>query len=228
MKSLTARSSAVKAALKRYNQAALELDPPAQQFTWEQISSASILSEVHILCGSCRSILNQCWTQPENWCCVEQYHQLLHAQEETQRLNIEVRWLSTAITDEGIELAKLLESGDSRNAGDQWLLRHYAKCQLKVNAKLLDELDSIKGLEGYTGWHTTGIYVSQHNTASISSDTEMEPINLSTPEAPQAKAHASCASIEDEEAEDLQVDDDIIDQFDKWQIALHNTKDLPT
>ncbi|CAE6535278.1 unnamed protein product, partial [Rhizoctonia solani] len=133
---------------------------------------------------------------------------------------------------EGTRLAQLMNSGELRKAGDQWLLQHYAKRRLEVNANLLNELHSIRKLPGYTGWHTTGIHIGQPSAAT-GGDIEMEPASPINP-ADRAKptnrdAHGvpetrgSSASIEDE-FDDLEVGDDIIDQFDKWQIVLDNAE----
>ncbi|KAG8729552.1 hypothetical protein FRC11_008487 [Ceratobasidium sp. 423] len=56
------------------------------------------------------------------------------------------------------------------------------------------------------------------------SDIEMEPVDSDVPQVPET--HGSHALIEDE-INDLQAGDDIIDQFDKWQIALDNAEDIP-
>ncbi|CEL64042.1 hypothetical protein RSOLAG1IB_11026 [Rhizoctonia solani AG-1 IB] len=224
-KSLTSRSAAVKAALKCYNEAASELKstPPAPQYTWEDISSTKVLADVHILHGLRQGILRQAWAQPKNQRCVEPYHWLQRAQEEIEHLNIEICWLSTVITGKGLVLSKMLREKGSRTAGDQWLLQRYAERQFKVNKTLLKELDQIKQLPGYTGWHTTCTYIGQPSIAT-SNDIEMEAVNPDFPGIPEACG--SHASMEDE-LDDLQVCDIIIEQFDKWQIALDNAKDLP-
>ncbi|CCO32596.1 hypothetical protein BN14_06659 [Rhizoctonia solani AG-1 IB] len=117
----------------------------------------------------------------------------------------------------------MLREKGSRTAGDQWLLQRYAERQFKVNKTLLKELDQIKQLPGYTGWHTTCTYIGQPSIAT-SNDIEMEAVNPDFPGIPEACG--SHASMEDE-LDDLQVCDIIIEQFDKWQIALDNAKDLP-
>ncbi|KAG8688508.1 hypothetical protein FRC08_011398 [Ceratobasidium sp. 394] len=65
-KSITARSSATKTALKRYNEAAAALSPPAPSIDWKDITSARILDDFPILRSSRRLLLSQDWTQPNN------------------------------------------------------------------------------------------------------------------------------------------------------------------
>jgi hypothetical protein len=158
MKSLAARSSVIKSALAWYNKAAAELIPPAPTISWEQVADISILSEFHILHGSRRRILNQDWTKPENHHCVDQYHHLIRAQEEIECLNIEVWRLSMSIADKVCFLvATGIRISDAEPALGWAAQRLITHC-LAVNALIMHELDLIKELPGYSGWHSNGIH----------------------------------------------------------------------
>ncbi|KDN41552.1 hypothetical protein RSAG8_07353, partial [Rhizoctonia solani AG-8 WAC10335] len=229
LRSLVAGCSAIKTALAKYNQVAAEISPPAPMLTWEKIADASVLADVHILEGSRRGVLKKPWAQSQNRRCVEEYHRLLRAHEEIERLNIEIKRLATAIADEKTTLTNLIKNCEPEDTGNNWLLQHYAERRLAVNTLIGHQLELIRKLPGYTGSHTTGIRFGGEKDTGHSNtgdpDIEMEPAAPGAQGIPEAEAQNLHASVE-EETEDLHVGDDIIDQFDKWQIALDHFEDL--
>lgn len=159
MKALAACSSSVKSALNCYNKAAMELDPPAPVITWQQIIDLTLLADCAIHCGSRRHIIEQAWTKPENRWCVEQYHRLLHAQEEVERLNIEMQRLLTSIADEACILPAKVTEVYMSNPALGWAVQKCVDYWLAVNTAIVRKLAAIQVLKGYSGDWTNGICI---------------------------------------------------------------------
>ncbi|KAG8689495.1 hypothetical protein FRC11_002289 [Ceratobasidium sp. 423] len=77
--------------MSHYNKAATELDPPEDIITWKMISSTEILSNINILRGSRQRILDQDWAKPHHRRLVATWHRFQHAEEEIQRLDVELK-----------------------------------------------------------------------------------------------------------------------------------------
>ncbi|CAE6430110.1 unnamed protein product [Rhizoctonia solani] len=217
-RSIATRSGAIKTALAKYNAAAAELKPPAPEVTWEQINNASVLADFEILHGSRRNVLDQAWTKPKNHRCVEQLHRLQRAHEEIKRLNIELLRLRTSIVDEENQSSTKLKELRTSKSPLFAVLQRFTIRRIAVNTMLLHELQRIKDLPGYTGSKLIG----SRSDSSLGSE-----IRQPQEESPQSHAHEAqdleaSASIDPEGS--LEIDDDIADQFDRWQGMLDCAK----
>jgi hypothetical protein len=157
MKSLAARSVAVKTALGRYNKAAAALSPPSPAISWESVANASVLADFDLLRGSRRQVLEQEWTKPDNRCCVEQWNRAQRAKEEIERLNVEVRRVRMLIADERCSLEPLAAQIAKENPALGWAAHRYVTRRLKVNELVANQLKMLERMPGYTGSCNTGV-----------------------------------------------------------------------
>ncbi|CAE6404734.1 unnamed protein product, partial [Rhizoctonia solani] len=211
-RSITSRSGAVKTALARYNAAAAELTPPASEITWKEITDTSALAKLELLRISRRNVLDRPWMKPQNRRCVEQSHRLQRAHEEIERLNLELLRFHTSIIDEELELsAKLCEL---RTTGSPLiaLLQRYINRRVAINSLLLHELRLTRDLPGYTGSKAIGI------RPETCFDREIGTPGEESPQSDNHEAHVTLASADHHGG--LDIDDDIADQFDRWQDML--------
>ncbi|KAJ7729122.1 hypothetical protein B0H14DRAFT_2640505 [Mycena olivaceomarginata] len=70
---------------------ALALDPPMASLTWEQVVKYTFLADFDILCDTRDEVQSRPWTRPAYRLAMDSYFKLCRAQEEVQRLNIEIR-----------------------------------------------------------------------------------------------------------------------------------------
>ncbi|KAJ3836308.1 hypothetical protein F5878DRAFT_541594, partial [Lentinula raphanica] len=89
-------------ALKSYNDAAAALSPPR----WEEILELTFLSEFDLLCESREDVREKHWATPKNRQIMLEFFKLIRAEEELERLHVEIRCLLTFMHDEERELTK--------------------------------------------------------------------------------------------------------------------------
>ncbi|KAG8692937.1 hypothetical protein FRC09_010854, partial [Ceratobasidium sp. 395] len=242
VKSLSARSSAIKTALERYNKVAGKLDPPAPKIAYQKVLDTTILSEFEILRGSRRQVLAQAWTKPENRRCVDQYHRLLRAREEIVRLNIEVRRLSTSIADEECVLPRIAAQVSASNPALGWAAARLVSRRLATNKLILRELDTIRSMPGYSGWHSNSIRLGGATTFKFTNVTEPKSAEDQTQTDRQGSSdrqprdkdtrcfvdndlrltsNQGVSEAQDaEENHGIEPDDAVVEQFERWQAML--------
>ncbi|KAJ7763245.1 hypothetical protein B0H14DRAFT_2403566 [Mycena olivaceomarginata] len=99
-KSLQVRSRAVKTALERYNAAAAAMDPAKPQLAWEKVVEYAFLAEFDLLCEGREDIRAEPWALPAGRAAMDQHFKMVRAEEEIQRLNVEIPRLITYMADE--------------------------------------------------------------------------------------------------------------------------------
>ncbi|KAJ7872565.1 hypothetical protein B0H13DRAFT_2349438 [Mycena leptocephala] len=99
-KPLQARSKAIKAAIAKYNDTAEAMEPPMPTLDWEDVVECAFLADFDLLREAREDIRKEPWALPAGRAAMDQYFKLLRADEEIQRLNIEIRRLITYMGDE--------------------------------------------------------------------------------------------------------------------------------
>ncbi|KAJ7326242.1 hypothetical protein DFH08DRAFT_916828 [Mycena albidolilacea] len=99
-KALQVRSKAVKTALQKYNDAAAAMDPPKPELTWEKVVEYAFLAEFDLLHEGREDICNELWALPAGRVAMDQHFKMLCANEEIERLNLEIPRLLTYMADE--------------------------------------------------------------------------------------------------------------------------------
>src|ERR1700722_6349417 len=99
-KALKARSQAVHNALDRYNAAAQEVTPPRPTLEWSNIVNYAFLSEFDLLRDARQDIRDRPWSCPTGRMAMDLYFKIQRANEEIDRLNVEIQRLITYIQDE--------------------------------------------------------------------------------------------------------------------------------
>jgi hypothetical protein len=162
MKALAARSTAIKSALTRYNTVAAQVG--GKKITWDEITDMKVLADFDLLRGSRRGVLEQVWALPQNRQCVAQWRRALRAQEEIDRLNIEVRRVRTSIADEAKSLPSLVVRITTDNPQLGWAAERYVARRLRVNELVAHDLKTLEALPGYSGDRTCGIRIGYQPT----------------------------------------------------------------
>ncbi|KAJ7664832.1 hypothetical protein B0H14DRAFT_3696647 [Mycena olivaceomarginata] len=99
VKALQVRSKAVKTALQKYNDAAAAMDPPKPELTWEKVVEYA-LAEFDLLREGREDIRNEPWALPAGQVAMDRHFKMLRANEEIERLNLEIPRLLTYMADE--------------------------------------------------------------------------------------------------------------------------------
>ena len=99
-KALQSRSQAIRTALDSYNTAAHALTPPRQQLEWKQVIEYAFLADFDLLRDARQDISHRPWATPAGRLAMDLYYKISRAQEEVDRLDIEVRRVATYLRDE--------------------------------------------------------------------------------------------------------------------------------
>ena len=160
-KALQSRCKAIRNAVKTYNAAATELDPPRPPISWEAVSHINFLEEFHLLHNTRNDIREKPWSQPAARELMKLYQRVKRAREEVERCHIAVRRLYTAIHDEDDNFE---ESLSKLQAGDPLVyeaVRDFVTHRRQVNGVLLAKLNHLTSTPDYSGDRSRGVRVGR-------------------------------------------------------------------
>ncbi|KAG1811564.1 hypothetical protein EV424DRAFT_1327648 [Suillus variegatus] len=169
-KALKSRTTAIRNALQCYNKYAAEMMPPRPSLDWNQIVKYSFLAEFDLLRDSNGQIQTKRWANPLYRQASAQYFDHVRAQEELERLNVEVGRLMTKIRDDTIyypNTIAILSTEDPPLASElswQW------EQLLSVNSWHQRHIHQIQTLHGYSGPRWPGTRLGAAGGNSLAHD----------------------------------------------------------
>lgn len=181
-KALQSRSKAIRAAVQAYNTAARALDPPRDTLDWQKVTHFSFIDQFDILRDTRHSVLDKPWAKPLNRELMMTLHRVARAQEEIQRLNVEIRRLHTRIVDENAHFDAILEGLKGRPMHGPVL--DYISRRRAVDKTLLSQIQSTYALQGFSGIPTVGI--TKHPFPPIPELQPPKDTGINRPELPSA------------------------------------------
>ena len=158
-KALQSHCKAIRNAVKTYNAAAAELDPPRPPISWERVSHINFLEEFNLLHNTRQDIRNKQWSKPAVREVMKLSQRVKRAHEEIERCHIAVRRLYTAIHDENDDFERTLsrlETGDPLLYG---AVGSFVAHRRQVNNLLLAKLAVLTNSPGYAGDCSRGVHV---------------------------------------------------------------------
>ncbi|KAF8203394.1 hypothetical protein K438DRAFT_1580548, partial [Mycena galopus ATCC 62051] len=161
-KALQARSKAVKAALERYNVAAAAMAPVKPQLTWQTVVDYAFLADFDLLREGREDIRAEPWALPAGRAAMDQHYKMLRADEEIQRLNLEIPRLITYMADERDFL--MYHESRLHDEGKEALAHqvHVARMEReRFDAVHMDRLVRLSKETGFTASLSCGVSVSQ-------------------------------------------------------------------
>ena len=165
-KALQRRCKAIRNAVKAYNAAAAQLDPPRPPINWEAVSHINFLEEFHLLHNSRQDIREKPWSQPAIRELMKLSQRVKRAHEEIQRCHIAVRRLYTAIHDEDDDFVNTLlrlQNGDPCVYG---VVHDFIAHRRQVNDLLLARLKRLVSSSDYSGDCSRGVRVGGGSSGS--------------------------------------------------------------
>ena len=158
-KALQSRCKAIRNAVKTYNAAAAQLDPPRPPISWEAVSHINFLEEFNLLHNTRQDISEKRWSQPAVRELMKLSQRVKRAREEVERCHIAVRCLYTAIHDESEDFEEVLSrlrTGDPLVYG---AVHDFVNRRLQVNDLLLARLALLTNSPNYAGDCSRGVRV---------------------------------------------------------------------
>ncbi|KAK7021953.1 hypothetical protein VNI00_017132 [Paramarasmius palmivorus] len=176
------RSAAIRSAIERFNKAAQGLDPPQPTLEWNDVVNCSFLADFDFLRETGSDVQRKAWTLPANRELMTSYFKVLCAEEELERLHIEIRRLITYITEELTYSQQVLdEVGESDPAFAYHIHLKFAE-RGRFHALHIKRLRAITELEGFNPankhWFAPGTGMKrQVNDTKDASDTVGHDMN---------------------------------------------------
>jgi len=161
-KALQSRCKVIHNAVKMYNAAAAQLNPPRPPISWEAVSHINFLEEFHLLHNTCNDIREKPWSQLAARELLKLYQRVKRAREEVERCHIAIRRLYTAIHDEDNDFD---ESLSKLQAGDPLIYRavhDFVAYRRQVNGLLLAKLKHLTSTPGYSGDCSRGVRIGRN------------------------------------------------------------------
>lgn len=180
-KALQSRSSAIKTALEHYNMAAHALSPPRRPLSLAEVLDYTFLADFELLHDTCEDVSLRSWASPTARLALDTHFKLCRAQEELDRLNIEIRRFVTHIRDEDKYLRECvarLQDVHPTLAHQVSILHNVRGC---FNAAHLTKLQDLTTLSGFSGTLEPGVSIKKELGDSAGAVHPVVPIVATTP-----------------------------------------------
>ena len=225
-KALQTRSAAIKVALEHYNKCAVAMRPSRPTLKWEQVIEYTFLSDFDLLRDTREDISQRPWAHPTARFALDTYFKMCRAQEEIQRLNVEIRRVITYIRDE----ERFLRACEEKIKIIHPILAHQISQRHKVHSQFnsihMKHFRDISMLPGFSGVLATGESALKGPGESSTEPEIVIPSCLVTPlQPPLFQLHGAQDTIQDlEEEED--VDFEAEEASQALQDVLEVTSDI--
>jgi hypothetical protein len=180
-KALQSRCKAIRNAVKTYNAAAAQLDPPRPPISWETVSHINFLEEFNLLHNTRQDIHEKPWSRPAVRELMKISQRVKRAHEEIERCHVAIRRLYTSIYDEAEDFKNALSrlrTGDPLIYGAAF---DFITRRQQVNNLLLARLKSLVNSPEYSGDCSRGVRlgggVSSYNDKGVD-DVGQEPVGV--------------------------------------------------
>ena len=150
------RCKTIRSATEAYNRAARALDPPRPSLDWAQVSRYSFIEEFSLLHDTRRDISKAPWADPVVRETIKRFFRVRRAHEEIQRCNIEIRRIFTSIHDETDQHSDILKALADQKNPIFGAVHDYSTRRRRVNTLLLERIQQVFDLDGFTGDRTLG------------------------------------------------------------------------
>jgi hypothetical protein len=179
------------------------MTPQMPTLDWEQVVEYAFLSDFDLLREGREDIREEPWALPAGRAAMDQHFKLLRADEEIQRLNVEIRRFVTYIHDEdeflGRESQRLQEEGELALAHQVVLLRSERSRFTPLHTSRLAELSKLRG---FTGSISPGVSLCRERHVPVTREVVIRAVS------PHARAPPPGADEERDEGDDDGDDDE--------------------
>ena len=221
-KALQARSPAIRAALERYNTAALALNPPRRTLEWKEVVEYAFLADFDLLRDARQDISHRIWAMPAGRLAMDLHFKIRRAREEISRLNIEIRRVATYICDEDRYLRRCeaqIQEYDPQLAHQVALHRLERG---RFNSHHLRRLAEISRLSGFTGSILPGESINTAPGASASNPTIQPPTSPDCTTEPADTGLEAPSFCDEEIVEDLEEEQGADDSDEEISRAIYD------
>ncbi|KAF8144404.1 hypothetical protein K438DRAFT_1992863 [Mycena galopus ATCC 62051] len=224
-KALQVCSKAVKSALERYNVAAAAMAPPKPQLSWAQVVEYAFLAEFDLLHEGREDIRAEPWALPAGRAALDQHYKMLRAEEEIERLNVEIARLVTYMADEEEFLVyheeRLRQEGEDTLAHQ---VRIHRGRRGRFNAVHMECLVRLSKEPGFTAdIFSRGVSISRERRVPAGADASARDVPMLDAAPPPQRG----ANVDDEENEDKDLEG-VVEAFEAIVRIVHDAEAMGT
>lgn len=168
----------MKTAIAAYNAAAEAMDPAQPTLDWEQVVECAFLADFNLLRDARQDIRQEPWALPAGRVAMDQHFKLLCADEEIERLNLEIRRVVTYMADEEAFLVR--EEERLREEGKEGLAHQVRVVRMergRFTSLHTSRFVKLSKMGGFTGDILPGVSLSRERHVAVvrEDDTQMRP-----------------------------------------------------
>ncbi|KAG1858513.1 hypothetical protein F4604DRAFT_1589518 [Suillus subluteus] len=167
---------AIQSAVKKYNEAASEIDPPRPPLEWSRVSHYNFLDKFNLLQETRQDICEKPCAKPAIRETMRQYLRVQRAKEEIICCNVEACRLHTAILDKEAMFSHILKSLEDDGELIFFIVKDYCTRHRLVNTQLLGRISQLYLMEGFTGDTLPGTHIGQSSPA-LPLDLQVQPLD---------------------------------------------------
>lgn len=146
------RAEAIRTAIHAYNTAASQLTPPREPLTWANIMNIADLAEFDLLKDTREKVNEKPWAKLAIREAIRLHLKSKRAQEEIDRLNVEITRLITFMHDEYEDYQTVIKSNNTQPLLRKEVTERHQYCD-KVARQLIKRLIQVSKLSGFSGKH---------------------------------------------------------------------------
>jgi hypothetical protein len=201
------------------------MDPPKPDLAWEQVVEYAFLAEFDLLREGRDDIRNKPWALPAGRVAMDRHFKMLRADEEIERLNLEIPRLLTYMADEKEFLVyheeRLRKDGNAA-------LAHQVRAHRLEYGRFDDlhrrRLYKLAKEPGFTASLSRGVSVSTERRVPTDASEQRPGVDVEMPDAAGVRARAPENNEEEEEEEEGDDMDAIAEAFENIVRIAHDAE----
>ncbi|KAI0682682.1 hypothetical protein C8T65DRAFT_713785 [Cerioporus squamosus] len=148
---LKARAEAIRKVLAEYNRHAAALIPPRAELNWTEVMDMASIGEFDLLRNARQDIREKPWANRSHRTAMATYFNVKRAQEEIERLNVEMPRLFSAMVDDHVDYERAIKAANTTDPDLAHELRVRQTFNNAVNGKVVSWLHKTTQLQGFSG-----------------------------------------------------------------------------
>ena len=199
------------------------MDPPRPTLQWDEVVEYAFLSDFDLLRDARQEIQHRPWATPAGRLAMDTHFKLLHAHEEIDRLNVEIRRFATHLRDEDYGLRSHEKALHPTNPALAHQIRTYRMLRGRFKAHHERCLSGIAKMLDFTGTIVPGECLEG---PSVPIPALTASHGLRKDDDPPANAEAEDERVQleqevEEEEEDMEFSRDVLDVLNASLDAMH-------
>ncbi|KIJ58762.1 hypothetical protein HYDPIDRAFT_163072 [Hydnomerulius pinastri MD-312] len=206
-KALQSRSAAIRTAIDHYNITARALSPPRRVLTYEEVIEYAFLADFDLLRDTREDISQRPWASPSARLALDTYFKMCRAEEEIERLDVEIHRFVTYLRDEDRYLRGCVELLWASHPALAYQVFLHRNVRARFNGEHLKKLAQLLSLPGFSGSLSPGVSTKKEAGASAGKIAVVVPALASAMVPVEVIVEDTPEELEEEEEEEEEAEE---------------------